>query len=161
MQQALSGAVSAMKRLVIAYEEDLVSLDELRQRMPELRRREKMLTGEIESLDSHLANEEIYLKLAENLEPFLVRLRNAATNSSVSERQQVLRLVVREVVVDTDTVVIRHTIPGLDPGGQPTCHLRGWSACGDSPAGHHPEDSRLLGPAVPGAPRASSCFRIQ
>jgi site-specific DNA recombinase len=128
LQQALSGAVSAMKRLLIAYEEDLVSLDELRQRMPELRRREKMLASEIESLDSHLANEEIYLKLAENLEPFLVRLRNAATNSSVSERQQVLRLVVREVLVDTDTVVIRHTIPGLDPGGWPTCHLRGESA---------------------------------
>ncbi len=130
-----------MKRLVIAYEEDLVSLDELRQRMPELRRREKMLVGEIESLDSHLANEEIYLKLAENLEPFLVRLRNAATN---------------EVLVDVDTVVIRHTIPGLDPGGQPACHLRGGSGGSDSPAGYHAKDPRQSRITYPGAASSSS-----
>ena len=148
LQQALSHTVSSMKRLVVAYEEDLVSLDELRQRMPELRRREKMLTGDIESLDKHLANEEIYLKLAENLEPFLVRLRNAAQNSSVPERQQVLRLLVREVLVDTDTAVIRHTIPGLDSGGQPTCHLRGGSPFGHPSARDYPQDSRLHGTPV-------------
>ena len=96
LQQELSRTASAMKRLLVAYEEDLVSLDELRLRMPELRRREKSLSGEIESLDNHLANEESYLKLAENLESFLARLQDAATNSSVRERQQVLRLVVRE-----------------------------------------------------------------
>jgi hypothetical protein len=67
---------------------------------------------------------ETYLKLAENLENFLTRLRDAATSSSVRERQQVLRLVVREVLVDTDCVVIRHTIPGLDQGGRPSCHWR-------------------------------------
>lgn len=121
-----------MKRLLVAYEEDLVSLDELRGRMPELRRREKSLSGEIESLDNNVANEETYLKLAENLDSFLARLRDAATNSSVRERQQVLRLVIREVLVDTDSVVIRHTIPGLDPSGRPTCHLWGVSRCGNS-----------------------------
>jgi hypothetical protein len=42
---------------LLAYEEGLVSLDELRDRMPELRRREKSLSGQIESLDNHLANE--------------------------------------------------------------------------------------------------------
>jgi hypothetical protein len=51
----------------------------------------------IESLDNHLANEETYV-LAENLERFLARLRDAA-NSSVRERHQVLR----EVLVDSDS----------------------------------------------------------
>jgi site-specific DNA recombinase len=124
LQQELSRNASAMRRLLVAYEEGLVLLDELRDRMPELRRREKSLSGQIESLDNHLANEETYLKLAENLENFLTRLRDAATSSSVRERQQVLRLVVREVLVDTDCVVIRHTIPGLDQGGRPSCHWR-------------------------------------
>jgi len=127
LERELVRTVSAMKRLLLAYEEDLMSLDELRRRMPELRRREKVLSGEIESLDLNLANEETYLKLAENLDSFLGRLRDAATNSSVRERQQVLRLVVREVLVDTDSVIIRHTIPGLNPGGTPSCHLWGVS----------------------------------
>jgi len=95
--------------------------------MPELRRRHKTVSGEIESLDNRLASEEIYLKLAENLERFLVRLRDTSAHSSVLERQRVLRLVVREVLVDTDAVVIRHTIPGLDSGGTPNCHLWGRS----------------------------------
>lgn len=132
LQQELTRIESAMKRLLVAYEEDLVSLDELRGRMPELRRREKSLSGEIGSLDNNVANEETYLKLAENLDSFLARLRDTATNSSVRERQQVLRLVVREVLVDTDSVVIRHTIPGLDPSGRPTCHLWGVSRCANS-----------------------------
>jgi len=133
LQQELGRTVSAMERLLVAYEEDLVSLDELRGRMPELRRREKALCDEIGSLENQLANEETYLKLAENLESFLARLHEAANISSVRERQQVLRLVVREVLVDTDSVVIRHTIPGLDPDGRPTCHLRGY--------GHDPQRS--------------------
>ena len=136
LQQELSRTVSAMNRLLVAYEEDLVSLDELRGRMPELRRREKALGGEIDSLDNHLANEKTYLTLAENLETFLTRLHHAATISSVGERQHVLRLVVREVLVDTDSVVIRHTIPGLNPGGRPTCHL--WGVGQDSHAATAP-----------------------
>src|SRR5207249_9895495 len=97
LRQELSRNASAKRRLLVAYEEGLVSLDQLRDRMPELRRREKSLSGQIESLDNHLANEETYLKLAESLENFLTRLRDAATSSSVRERQQVLQLVVREV----------------------------------------------------------------
>lgn len=65
LRQELSRNASAMRRLLVAYEEGLVLLDELRDRMPELRRREKSLSGQIESLDNHLANEETYLKLAE------------------------------------------------------------------------------------------------
>jgi site-specific DNA recombinase len=125
LEKELNRTMSAMKRLLLAYEEDLVSLDELRSRMPELRKKEKLLVDQIESIDKHLADEETYLKLAENLESFLARLRDAGMNSSVQERQQVLRLIVREVLVDTDTIVIRHTIPGYDQDDRSTCHLWG------------------------------------
>jgi hypothetical protein len=125
LEKELNRTVSAMKRLLLAYEEDIVSLDELRGRMPELRKKEMVLVGQIESIDKHLADEETYLKLAENLESFLARLRDAGMNSSVQERQQVLRLIVREVLVDTDAIVIRHTIPGYDQDDRSTCHLWG------------------------------------
>src|SRR5262245_228271 len=131
-----------MKRLLVAYEEDLMSLDQLRRRMPELRRREKILTDEIESLDNHLANQETYLKLAENLKSLLARLRDATTNSSIRERQQVLRLVVREILVDSDSVVIRHAIPGLNPMGTPSCHL--WGVSHDAHPVKTADSARLL-----------------
>ena len=161
LQQELNRTVSAIKRLVVAYEEELLSLDELRHRMPELRRREKTVSAEIESLDNRRVHEEIYLKLAENLESFLVRLRDAATHSSVRERQQVLRLVVRDVLVDTDSIVIRHTIPGLDPGGKPTCHLWGRSPCRNSSARYDGKNSGVSRPAFP-RPAPGTCgLRLQ
>jgi hypothetical protein len=73
-----------------------------------------------------LVDEETYMKLAENLESFLAKLCDASMNSSVHERQQVLRLMVCDVLLDTDSVIIQHTIPGLDPGGRSTCHLWGY-----------------------------------
>jgi site-specific DNA recombinase len=149
LQQELGRTVSAMKRLLVAYEADLMSLDQLRRRMPELRRREKILTDEIESLDNHLTNQETYLKLAENLESFLARLRDAATNSSIRERQQVLRLVVREILVDSDSVVIRHTIPGLNPRGTPSCHLWGVSRGSHPSSKSHWQNPGLPWPAFP------------
>ena len=159
MLQELKRTESAIKRLVTAYEEDLVSLDELRQRMPELRRRQKTVSSNIESLDNRLANEEIYLKLAENLESFLARLRDTSAHSSVPERQRVLRFVIREVLVDTDVVVTRHTIPGLDSGGTPSCHLWGRSACGNTPARRDTKNSRVSGAAFPRS--ASSARRLR
>ena len=117
--------------------------------MPELRRRHKTVSGEIQSLDNRLANEEIYLKLAENLESFLARLRDTSAHSSVLERQKVLRLVVREVLVDTDAVVIRHTIPGLDSDGKPSCHLWGRSHRRHSSARYDSKNSGVPGPAFP------------
>ena len=85
----------------------------------------------MESLDQRLASEGAYLQLADNLEDFLGRLSDAATQASTRERQQILRLVIRDVLIDTDSVVIRHTIPNLGPGGDHSCHLRG------SRAGRH------------------------
>ena len=156
LEKELERTLSAMKRLMLAYEEDLMSLDELRGRMPELRKKEKLLIGEIESIDRHLADEETYLKLAENFDSFLSRLRDAACSSSVHDRQQVLRLVVREVLVDTDSIAIQHTIPGLDPGGRSICHLWGYGPLRSPSAQRHPENPRLPRPPVPAPPIAQA-----
>jgi site-specific DNA recombinase len=56
-----------MERLLTAYQEDLLSLDELRHRMPEMRRREQHLHAEIQSMSSRLADQTAYLRLAHTL----------------------------------------------------------------------------------------------
>ena len=114
-------------RLVQAYQEELLSLDELRSRLPDLRKKETGIRAELEALEAQLLDKETYLKLAENLESFLARLRDAAANSSVEERQRVVRLLVKEVLVDSESVVIRHSIPSGWHGGGPDCLLRGRS----------------------------------
>ena len=101
----------SMERLLTAYQEELLFLDELRNRLPEQRQREQLLKGELQSINSQIADREAYLKLAETLSSFLERLRVNAETLDILERQKIIRLLVREVLVDDNSVTIRHSIP--------------------------------------------------
>ncbi len=108
---------TAMDRLLDAYQNDLLSLDELRSRMPDLRRRESMTRSDLDALKDRALDREKYLKLAETLESFLIRLHDAADHAALEERQRIVRLLVKEVLVGPERIVIRHSIPvsGRDP----------------------------------------------
>jgi site-specific DNA recombinase len=110
------------ERLLTAYQEDLLSLNELRQRMPDLRQREARLKAELESLSAQLADQATYLRLAHTLGEFLQRLRTQGESRDVLERQRVVRLLVKEIVVGHDSITIRHSIPSQSPprGGGPS-----------------------------------------
>jgi site-specific DNA recombinase len=111
LDTALAKTTGAIKRLIGAYQEQLISLDELRERMPELRARETALRHQLDALDTQLADREVYLHLADNLEDFLAGLRETAATATVPERQRVLRLLVKDVLVGPDKITIRHSIP--------------------------------------------------
>jgi site-specific DNA recombinase len=111
LDAALAKASTAITRLIGAFQEELISLDELRARMPELRARETGLRHQLDALDSQLADREIYLRLADNLEDFLIGLRDKAATATVGERQRVLRLLVKDVLVGPEKITIRHSIP--------------------------------------------------
>ena len=98
-------------RLVNAYQEELITIEELRQRMPALRKQERALQAEWQSVANQAKEKETYLKLAETLNGFLSRLRSPAETLDVSQRQRIVRLLVKEVLVGEDTIVIRHSIP--------------------------------------------------
>ena len=101
----------SMERLLTAYQEDLLSLDDLRRRMPGLRQREQSLQGELQSLRDRAADEAAVLRLTETLASFLQRLRGTAETLDIAERRKILRLLVKEVLVGDDSITIRHSIP--------------------------------------------------
>ena len=111
LDAGLAKAATAITRLIGAFQEELISLDELRSRMPELRSRETSLRQQIDALDSQLADREVYLKLADDLEGFLTGLRAKTRTATVGERQRVLRLLVKDVLIGPDKITIRHSIP--------------------------------------------------
>lgn len=125
LELELSRATKAMSRLVEAYQEELLPLEELRRRMPELRKKESTVRAQLEALEGQLLDQETYLKLAQTLQGFLTRLSDAAETSTVEERQRVLRLLVKDVLVDPEKILIRHSIPSLGGGGDPGYLLRG------------------------------------
>ena len=101
----------SMERLLTAYQEGVIFLDEFRSRISELRQRNKQITAEIRSIADQAENRATYLQLAETLSAFLQRVRANAENLDILERQRIVKLLVREVAIGHDRIIIRHSIP--------------------------------------------------
>jgi len=138
LQRDLARAQSAVRRLIDGYQEQLVTLEELRARTPELRAREATLRAQLDALDAELHDAATYLKLTETLEAFHARLSANAANLTIKQHQQIVRLVVHEVLIGDDNVTIRHSIP-TPTDNQPPGSLLRWNSLIDA------EHDRSLG----------------
>ena len=101
----------SIDRMLQAYQENLLSLDELRERIAPLRRQQGAMRSELAALETETADQQRYLRLVESLAPFQARLRSQAELMDIRERQKIVRLLVKEVVVGEDTLTIRHCLP--------------------------------------------------
>jgi site-specific DNA recombinase len=112
------------ERLVTAYQEGLLTLPQLRQRMPLLQKQTQAVESELQSLKMAAVDEAKYLQLAESLACFRSKLRVRAEALDIAVRQQILRLLVKEVLVGGNTITLRHSIPipqsGPGSNGSPT-----------------------------------------
>ena len=111
LQRELTRVGKSLERLLTAYQEELLSLEQLRERMPALRQREQALRAELQAIADQANERTTFLRLAETLTAFLVKLHSSADTLDVVERQRIVRLVVKEVLIGDDNIVIRHSIP--------------------------------------------------
>ena len=111
IELALAKAATSVTAMVEAYSEQLITIDELRAKMPDLRAREASLRSQLDALDAQAADRDAYLKLAGDLEGFLAPLRGKAVAASTEERQRILRLLVKDVLIGPEKITIRHRIP--------------------------------------------------
>jgi site-specific DNA recombinase len=102
----LSQVDKGIERLLTAYQEELLSLEQLRERMPMLRQRQQALRAELQAITDQANDRAAFLRLAETLTALLTRLRSAAESLSVMERQKIVRLLVKEII---------HCLPYLNP----------------------------------------------
>jgi site-specific DNA recombinase len=107
----------SIDKLLDAYQEDLLSLSELRQRIPSLKKRETALTSELQKLEAQQIDREQLLNVSENLENLVRQLRQKTQSLEITERQKIVRTLVKEIFVGKDTVKIRHSIPNLGKVG--------------------------------------------
>jgi site-specific DNA recombinase len=78
--------------------------------MPELRAREQGMRAELQAILVQATDRVSFLRLAETLTYFLQRLHQSAESLEIIDRQRVVRLLVKEVLVDDDAITIRHSI---------------------------------------------------
>ena len=153
LERDITRAESAITRLIEAYQEQLLSIDELRARMPALRKRQTTLRAQLDALDTELHDAETYLKLADTLEGFLGRLNDGLDQLNLDEQQRILRLVVREVLIggDDDKITIRHSIPTPPGPNDPSYLLRGSGQLARAGESIPPLRARSMAwPGVPG-----------
>jgi site-specific DNA recombinase len=137
-KEALAKAITRVQkgtdRLLDAYQEGLLSLEQLRRRMPELKKRETALRTELQTVEASVVDRERCLRLVGTLNGFLSSLHQSAQTLDVKDRQRILRLVVKEILVGPDTVTVKHSISASSRSGDSSGDsegqsylLRGWS----------------------------------
>jgi len=109
--QELARIEQQTDKLLDAYQEELISLAELRRRAPDLKRRQQALEKELESLNLQNLERNRLAEMNLSMERFLEQIRNSAQQLDVVQKQKIVRLLVREVVVAPDTITIHHSIP--------------------------------------------------
>ena len=112
LTQSLKRTEQQIDKLLDAYQEGLVQLGQLRQRMPELRRKQATAEKELENARWKALIAEKTHQIEQSLEAFMGRLRQSAQNLSMAERQKVVRLLIKDIVVGVDNrITIRHCLP--------------------------------------------------
>ena len=111
---------NGIDRLVDAYQEGVLQLQELRLRMQDLRKKQSALRSEMQSMEAKTIDDETYLQLVSKIDDFLSRMHRSAETLNIMDRQKILRLVIKEILVDMDTVTIKHSIPTATAFSEPT-----------------------------------------
>jgi site-specific DNA recombinase len=111
VQQDIQRMNQQIDKLLDAYQEGLLGLGELRQRMPALRKKQAAAQKELENAHWQALADEQLRQLDQSLETFLGRLKHSAQNLSVADKQKIIRLLVKEIIVEKDAIIVRHCIP--------------------------------------------------
>jgi site-specific DNA recombinase len=136
LQLALAKTTTAITRLIEAFSEQLITIDELRQRMPDLRARETNIRNQIDALEAQQQDREHYLTLATDVQAFLTTLHQRAGTATVDDRQRVLRLLVKDILIGPENVTVRHRIPVHHHASSSTREAAAADTEGDHPAGY-------------------------
>jgi site-specific DNA recombinase len=120
LEKELNRLGAQSDKLLDAYQEDLLGLVELRHRMPELRRRQAALQRELEGVTLQAMENSHLIELNSSLETFLKKVSRSSQTLDVVERQKIIRLIVKQIVVQADTLLIQHSIPLPGKSGTPS-----------------------------------------
>ena len=111
LERELSRTKQQMDKLLDAYQEDLLSLSELRERAPALKKKIAALESERRTLSVCAIEEQRWRDINHSLENFVTRLNQTAQTLTNAERQKIVRLLIKQIDVGSATITIHHSIP--------------------------------------------------
>ena len=107
-QQAKS--MKAMDKLLDAYQEGLIPIEQLRKRMLELQKRVNETVKQIQHIQTQEITLEKQLELLD-IATFTKQIRHNLEKLDILDKRNIMKLLVKKIVVDYETIHIHHSIP--------------------------------------------------
>ena len=100
----------AMDKLLDAYQEGLIPIDQLRRRMPELQKRTTTVEKELSNLAANELALDNRLQLLDVVS-FTEKLYQNTTQLDIENKRKIVKLLIKEILVGEDSIEIKHSIP--------------------------------------------------
>ena len=88
-----------------------MELGELRQRVPELKKRQSALQKELDGLRMQALEQSRLVEMNPSIERFLQQIKASAQNLTIEAKQKIVRMLVKDVVIGPNSITINHSIP--------------------------------------------------
>ena len=100
----------AMDKLLDAYQEGLIPIDQLRRRMPEIQKRAATVEKELSNIAANELALDNRLQLLD-VKSFTERMHQNNTQLDIIDKRKIVKLLIKEILVGEDSIEIRHSIP--------------------------------------------------
>ena len=100
-----------LNRLLDAYQENLLTLTELRRRTNQLRESLREVKTELAGAQAAAMEQGCLEQIGEQVTSFLKCLQNRRRQLTLDDKQQIVRLLVKEIIIGENTVTVHHSIP--------------------------------------------------
>lgn len=102
--------MKSMDKLLDAYQEELIPIDQLRKRMPDLQKRVNETVKQIQDIQTHEITLGKQLELLD-ITAFTKQMEYNLESLGIEAKKKIMKLLIKEIVVDSETIHIRHSIP--------------------------------------------------
>ena len=111
LERRIEGQGREVQRLIDAYTAEAIELDELKARRQHIEAQKGVLVERVNQLKRERANQQEEQRLLLGLDEFCESISGALEQPSFGLKQQILRLVVDTIVIESDKIVVKHIVP--------------------------------------------------
>ncbi|MCG8307109.1 MAG: recombinase family protein [Cytophagales bacterium] len=110
LEKQKAKSMKAMDKLLDAYQEGLIPLDQLRKRMKKKKKRVNETIKQVQNIQNHEITLGKQLELLD-IKAFTKLMEHNLENLDILDKRKIIKLLVKEIFVDHETIHIRHSIP--------------------------------------------------
>lgn len=111
LESELIKANKSIDRLLDAYQASLMSMDELKNRVDKLRKHQLLLKSEIGAYKTQNEGAKQFLEIESSIKVFFSKLKTRLDKIEVPEKQKIMRLLVKDILIDDKEIIMNHNIP--------------------------------------------------